>query len=273
MAKPVILYALNDSKAWSIGGLAATHGGLDEIGIKHKIAYGDIKDKNVSNVIAVFANASRAKNILRRSMYGSIGGQGMGILAGIVDANQWLKDFGILTSFTDQYTLVIEAEKISSVEVKDYYKILKNEYKKVPEFNKVFENFIKVSLALEKIIEREKYNFTGLKCTFDLSDNYCSACLAQSRLANRGYISACLNDSNGALPSYILSLLKNNNEPVFTADVNLAIREGNMIKLIDDGAASPKLTLNPKEEAELCFQPKLEAKASKSRWQVCYASD
>lgn len=146
MAKPVILYALNDSKAWSIGGLAATHGGLDEIGIKHKIAYGDIKDKNVSNVIAVFANASRAKNILRRSMYGSIGGQGMGILAGIVDANQWLKDFGILTSFTDQYTLVIEAEKISSVEVKDYYKILKNEYKKVPEFNKVFENFIKVSL-------------------------------------------------------------------------------------------------------------------------------
>jgi len=79
-------------------------------------------------------------------MYGSIGGQGMGILAGIVDANQWLKDFGILTSFTDQYTLVIEAEKISSVEVKDYYKILKNEYKKVPEFNKVYENFIKVSL-------------------------------------------------------------------------------------------------------------------------------
>jgi len=262
MNKPVLLYALVDSKAWSIGGLAATHGGLDEIGIKHRVAYGDIKDENISEIISMFSNASRAKNILRRSRYGSIGGQGMGILTGIVDANQWLKDFGILTSFTDQYTLVIEAEKISPVEVKDYYKILKNEYKKVPEFNKVFENSIKVSLALEKIIEREKYNFTGLKCTFDLSDNYCSACLAQSRLANRGYISACLNDSNGALSSYILSLLKNNNEPVFTADVNLAIREGNMIKLIDDGAASPKLTLNPKEEAELCFQPKLEAKAS-----------
>jgi len=262
MAKPVILYALNDSKAWSIGGLAATHGGLDEIGIKHKIAYGDIKDKNVSNVIAVFANASRVKNILRRSRYGSIGGQGMGILTGIVDANQWLKDFGILTGFTDQYTMVVEAEKIAIREVKEYYKMLEKEYKKIPGFNQVFENSIRISLAMENIIKKERYDFTGLKCTFDLSDNYCSACLAQSRLANRGYISACLNDSNGALSSYILSLLKNNNEPVFTADVNLAIREGNMIKLIDDGAASPKLTLNPKEEAELCFQPKLEAKAS-----------
>lgn len=95
-----------------------------------------------------------------------------------------------------------------------------------------------------------------------MSDNYCSACLAQSRLSNRGFISACLNDSNGALSAYILGLLRKGAEPVFTADVNLAIKKENMIKLIDDGAGSPKLTINPKEEAELLMQPTLEAKAS-----------
>ena len=262
MGKPVILYTMADSKAWSLGGLAATHGGLDEIGLKHSVIYGDIRNKDIIKTISAFSNTSRAKNILSRSRYGSIGGQGMGILTGRVDANQWLKEFGIITDYTDQYTLVIEAEKIDNKKVKDYYNMLDKEYKKIPELNKVFENSIKISLALEDLVEKERYDFTGLKCTFDLSDNYCSACLAQSRLANRGFISACLNDSNGALSSYVLNLLKSNDEPVFTADVNLANSESNIIKLIDDGAASPKLTVDPKREVELCYQPYLEAKAS-----------
>lgn len=262
MRKPVMLYALDDSKAWSIGGLAATHGGLDELGLKHRLAYGDIEKKDVIESVVSFSKASMVINVLSRSRYGSIGGQGMGILTGIVDANQWLRDFGILTGFTDQYTLVIEAEKFSEKEVKDYYKKLKDEYKSIPEFDKVFENSIRIYLALEKVIEQERYNFTGVKCTFDLSDNYCSACLAQSRLSNRGFISSCLNDSNGALSTYVLSLLKEEDEPVFTADVNLVIKDENMIKLIDDGAASPKLTLDPKRDVELHKQPTLEAKAS-----------
>ncbi|MEE8325199.1 MAG: hypothetical protein V3R31_06040 [Candidatus Humimicrobiaceae bacterium] len=262
MGKPVILYALDDSKAWSIGGLGATKGGLDEIGFKSRVAYGDIGDEDVMARIASYARASMVKNIFRRSKYGSIGGQGMGILTGIVDANQWLKDFGILTGFTDQYTLVIEAEKFSDDEVKKYYKTLEDEYKSIPEFSVVFDHSIRVYLAMEKVIKDQKYDFTGVKCTFDLSDNYCSACLAQSRLSNRGFVTACLNDANGALSAYILGLLKYEDEPVFTADVNVAIKSKNMIKLIDDGAASPKLTRDPKKDAELGVQPTLEAKAS-----------
>lgn len=262
MNKPVILYAIDDSKAWSVGGLAATHGGLDEIGIKHKVTYGNINDKNIIEGIVSYSKASMVKNMLRKSRYGSIGGQGMGILTGIVDANQWLRDFGILTGFTDQYTLVVEAEKFSISEVKNYYESLKNEYRSIPEFSEIFNKSIRLFLALEKIIKEERYDFTGIKCTFDLSNNYCTPCLAQSRLSNKGFVSACLNDANGALSAYILSLLKNEDEPLFTADVNLVDRKGNLIKLIDDGAASPKLTLNPKEDAELLMQPTLEAKAS-----------
>jgi len=262
MHKPVMLYALDDSKAWSIGGLAATHGGLDELGIKHKVAYGDIAREDVIGPIVSFAQASRVANILRKSRYGAIGGQGMGILTGIVDANQWLKDFGILTGFTDQYSLVVEAEKFNLEEIKNYHQILKNEYKSIPDFDPVFEKSIRLYLALEKIIEQERYDFTSVKCTFDLSDNYCTACLAQSRLSKRGFVSTCLSDANGALSAYILGLLKPKEEPVFTADVNLVLKDENMIKLIDDGAASPTLAANPRGEVELHHQPTLEAKAS-----------
>ena len=261
MMKPVLIYTFNDSKAWSIGGLAATHGGLDEIGLKNTVVYGDINDQKVLNDIVSYSKACMVKNILKKSRYGSIGGQGMGIISGIIDPNQWLKDFGIITGFVDQYRLVIESEKISEENVRKYYDILKKEYKFVPEYNDIFNKSIRLYLALEKVIEQEAFDFTGVKCTFDLSDNYCSACLAQSRLSKRGFASACLNDSNGALSVYILTLLNQGKEPIFTADVNLVDKNNNIIKLIDDGSATPDLALNPGEEAELGMQPKLEAKA------------
>ncbi len=258
---PVFLYAMNDSKAWSIGGLAAIHGGLDEINIKHKLAYGDINDDNIKKSIFNFAKAAVVKNILKKSRYGSIGGTGMGIISGIVDPNQWLKDFGITTGFVDQYSVVIEAESVPGDKIKKYYKELEAEYKSIPELNSIFEKSIRFYIAMEKIIKQEKFDFTGLKCTFDLSDNYCSACLAQSRLAKRNFVSACLNDANGALSSFILSLI-NEGAPLFTADVNLLNKEENIIKMVDDGTASTTLVKNPKKDAELNFQPTIESKAS-----------
>ena len=67
------MYAIDDSKAWSIGGLAATRGGFDEIGLKNLVVYGDINEKSVIDNIVKYSKASMVKNILRKSRYGSIG--------------------------------------------------------------------------------------------------------------------------------------------------------------------------------------------------------
>jgi len=151
--------------------------------------------KDITN----YVQAAKVVSVLNRSKYGSIGGQGMGIHTGIIDANQWLSDFGILVGFTGEYAIVVEAEKVVRSKVEEIYTQLKEEYSGVPPLDLVMEKSIRLYLALEKIIESERYDFTGVKCTFDLSDNYCSACLAQSKLATRGFVSACLNDANGAL--------------------------------------------------------------------------
>jgi len=196
---PIILWAFPRASAWSIGGLAVTHGSFDEVGIPHKVVYGFPEDPKVVKDITNYVQAAKVVSVLNRSKYGSIGGQGMGIHTGIIDANQWLSDFGILVGFTGEYAIVVEAEKVVRSKVEEIYTQLKEEYSGVPPLDLVMEKSIRLYLALEKIIESERYDFTGVKCTFDLSDNYCSACLAQSKLATRGFVSACLNDANGAL--------------------------------------------------------------------------
>lgn len=257
--RPIVLWACPVPRQWSIGGLAVTHGSFDEAGIEHCVVYGMPDDPAVRSRIVRYARAARVKNVLRKSHFGSIGGHGMGIHAGLIDPNQWLREFGILVGYTDLYEVVCAGERCSRDEVIAYHERLKAEYGQVPPLDIVTERSIRLYLGLETVIAREGYDFTGVNDMFGLSDNYCSMCLAQSRLSSRGFVTACLNDSNGALSAYILSLLSPG--PLFTADVNLVDKAHRTVRLIDDGAGSIHLARDPKS-VKLSYQPRLECKAS-----------
>jgi L-fucose isomerase len=257
--RPIVLWALPIPRQWSIGGLAVTHGSFDEVGIEHTVVYGMPDDPGVREEIIRYARAASVKNVLSKSHFGSIGGQGMGIHTGPIDANQWFKEFGILVSFSDLHSVVSEGEKCSTEEIKAYHEQLRSEYGEVPALDQIMERSIRLYLGMEKIIEREGYDFTGVNDMNGLSDTYCSMCLAQSRLSSRGFVSACLNDCNGALTLYILRRLSDG--PLFTADVNLVDKANKIVRLIDDGAGSIHLAADAKD-VKLSYQPKLECKAS-----------
>jgi L-fucose isomerase len=257
--RPIILWALPIPRLWSIGGLAVTHGSMDEVGIPHKVVYGLPNDDGLIESIVSFARAARVKNVLRKSRFGSVGGHGMGIYTGPVDASQWLRDFGVSIGFIDQYEVVAEGEKASNDELNACYAELKKEYGAVPPYDQVTERSIRLYLGMERIIAREKFDFTGVNDMFGLSDNYCSMCLAQSRLSSRGFVTTCLNDSNGALTAYILRQLTD--QPLFTADVNLVDKKNSIVRMIDDGAGAITLAKNPKD-VKLSYQPRLECRAS-----------
>ena len=257
--RPIIMWALPIPRLWSIGGLAVTHGSMDEVGIPHKIVYGLPEQPGVIESIVRFARAARVKNVLRRSRFGSVGGHGMGIYTGPIDPAQWLREFGLSVGFVDQYEVAAEGEKVAQDELRDYYHKLQEEYGTVPPYDQVTERSIRLYLGMERIIAREKFDFTGVNDMFGLSDNYCSMCLAQSRLSSRGFVTTCLNDSNGALTAYILRLLSDG--PLFTADVNLVDKKSGVVRLIDDGAGAITLGKNPKD-VKLSYQPRLECKAS-----------
>jgi len=52
----------------------------------------------------------------------------MGIHTGPIDANQWLREFGILVGYTDIYEVVNEGERCSPERIVGYYQTLKAEY-------------------------------------------------------------------------------------------------------------------------------------------------
>ena len=258
--RPIMLWTVPLSRLWSIGGLAVVRGSFDEVGIPHKVIYGFEDNPQTMAEIWNYAQAAKVRQVLRRSTYGSIGGPGMGIHTGIIDANQWLEQFGILVRYTDQYGAVVEAEQIPEEDVKACYDELQEIYGHVPPLeDSRMDHSIRLYLGMEKVIEREGYDFTGVQCTFDLSDNYCSACLAQSLLNRRGFVTACLNDANGALTMYIQRQLTD--APVFMADVNVVEEETKLLRMIDDGAGSPLLAKSTKD-VRLDWQPTGEAKAS-----------
>ena len=258
--KPIVLWTVPLARMWSIGGLAVVRGSFDEVGIPHKVVYGFESDPDTIAEIWNYAQGAKVRSVLSRSTYGSIGGAGMGIHTGIIDANQWLEEFGILVRYTDQYGLVVEAERIAAEEVENCYSRLQEMYGHVPPLDdQRMEHSIRLYLGMEKVIEREGYDFTGVQCTFDLSDNYCSACLAQSLLNYRGFVTSCLNDANGALTMYIQRQLTDT--PVFMADVRVAEKDTNLLLLTDDGAGSPLLARSTKD-VKLDWQPTGEAKAS-----------
>lgn len=257
--RPILLWALPIPRLWSIGGLAVTHGSLDEVGIPHQVVYGLPDEPGVMEAVERFARAARVKNTLRKSRFGSIGGHGMGIYTGPFDPAQWMRDFGITVGFIDQYEVVAEGEQVPEEELRATYRTLQQEYGSVPPYDQVTERSIRLYLGMERIIAREKFDFTGVNDMFGLSDHYCSMCLAQSRLSSRGYVTTCLNDSNGALTTYILRLLSD--QPLFTADVNLVDRRNGIVRMIDDGAGAITLAKDPKQ-VHLTYQPRLECKAS-----------
>jgi len=257
--RPILLWALPISRLWSIGGLSVTHGSLDEVGIPHQVVYGMPDEPGLVDAIVRFARAAHVKNVLRKSRFGSVGGHGMGIYTGPVDPSQWMRDFGVTIGFIDQYEVVAEGEKVPPEELLQYYTKLQQEYGSVPPYDRVTERSIRLYLGMERIIAREKFDFTGVNDMFGLSDNYCSMCLAQSRLSSRGFVTTCLNDSNGAITAYILRQLSD--QPLFTADVNLVDKKTGIVRMIDDGAGAINLAKDPKD-VRLSYQPRLECKAS-----------
>lgn len=261
MARPIVVYTVDDPKFWSAGGMFAVHGALDEIGLKHKTIYGDLAKKSVRGAVLAYAKAARASNMLRRSKYGAFGAQALGVLTGIVDPNQWLRDFGIQTGFIDMHGLVVEAEKVESNAVEDYYQTLKKEYNYVPELNRVVDRSIRVYMAVEKYIENERFDFIGIKGAFEMSDNYCSAGLALSRLADRSFPAATIGDANSALSVYFLNLLSGGTTPILSGDVVHLDFETNIVRVISDADGPRQLTARPEEEAELHMRGPMEAAA------------
>ena len=237
--KAVLLWTHPGSQGWRpVGGLVL-HGGLLEIGVKHKFVYGPAEAPDTIEKIASYARAAHMKNWLNLSTIGSFGGRGMGQTCGVADPSQWMRVFGVDIDSRDTAELVRTAQSISPAEIATVTARLQKLFEQAPDPTVVNERSIRLYLALKKVVEKEKFDFYTIQSFPGLGDDYSATCFAQNMMLEDGYGTSTLGDFNTALT--VLLLTKLSQERVYYGDLQHIDTKTKEIKIIGDGACPPSL--------------------------------
>jgi L-fucose isomerase len=249
--------------SFGLSGPTAAKGALDEIGATYKVIYGSLDNKEIVNKMVSYAKAVSVVTKLRGMTYGLIGGRSMGMYTAVVDPSYWLKVFGIDIEHVDQSEILRLTRKISEKRVDKLFKWLKDSCAKVnfdeemltPE---ILRKQILGYLAIKEISENNKFDFISVKCINELSDHFCSQCIAAG-LMNDPYddedllksttVMACEADSNGALSMEILKLLSGG-KPVLFMDLIFSDEKENVITCMNCGGASTWYAARSKESVD-----------------------
>lgn len=237
--KGVLIWTHPGSQGWRpVGGLVL-HGSLMEIGVQHKFVYGAADDPKEIEKIVSFCRAAHMKQWLNMSTIGTFGGRGMGQSCGVADPSQWMRMFGVDIDSRDTTELIRTAQAITAEELKAVEPRIKQLFGSMPEMNIVNERSIRLYLAINKIVQKEKWDFYTIQSFPGLGDDYSATCFAQSMMLEDGYGTSTLGDFNTALT--VLLLTKLSKEPVYYGDLQHIDKATNEIKIIGDGACPPSL--------------------------------
>jgi L-fucose isomerase len=265
---------------WSaLSGPTAVKGALDEIGIKHKVAwiYGPVTDPTILGEMTAYARAASVAVRLRGMKFGMFGGPSMGILSAAIDANQWLRIFGVEVEQIDQLEIIREAEKVPTQTAAHHMEWLKDNVKKITEdgqrvTKEKIEKQVRCYIATKNLAKEHGFNFIGLKCQPELSDGYVNQCLTPTFI-NDPYDAdgsketvpcSCEADANSALTMQILKMLSGG-KPIFFGDLMLYDRATRTIAIMNCGGASTwfaTASMNPTENLkEVQLVPHVQGKA------------
>ena len=235
--KPILSWAGDDILGCQALGLWGIRGTLDAIGgFLHKEVYGKPDNEKALNEIKSFVEASMVKNILRKSVYGQFGSLPMGMIPGLLEDVEWLRQFGIQAEHLESLILPIMGEKFSEDELQKAYCEIKSKVGEIPTFdNEIIKKNMRIYLAHKKAIKEYGLDYDGVKCTMELSDNYCSPCIAQSMLMEEGYITGCTTEPKGSLIMYIMRILSS--APIFQGDIEHVDRENKIARMASCGSA------------------------------------
>jgi len=237
--KGVLLWTHPGSQGWRpVGGLVM-HGGLLEIGTRHKFVYGAADDPDTVSKIVSYARAAHLRNWLNLSTIGTFGGRGMGQTCGVADPSQWMRMFGVDIDSRDTAELIRTAESISQAEIAAVTTRLEKLFDRAPDSTVVNERSIRLYLAFKKMVEKEQFDFYTVQSFPGLGDNYSATCFAQSMMLEDGYGTSTLGDFNTALT--VLLLTKLSKERIYYGDLQHLDTGTREIKIIGDGACPPSL--------------------------------
>lgn len=235
---PSLFWAIPNPNDASLIGLGVAHGSLKELGILHKVVY-EAWNETCKREILAWIRACSVKKNLMGARYGQVGGRCLSMMPADTDANQWRRMFGIDVDHAEQWTLIHEAEKIQNHQVKPLIEEWKKDFASIETSDDVLMKSAKLYLAGKKMFNENHWDFVGIKCQFELLDNYLAPCLPVALWNNEGLVVACESDMNGALTMMVLHQLSG--RAVFFGDVQFIDIEKKILRVLNCGMAAPEL--------------------------------
>jgi L-fucose isomerase len=232
---PALLWSIPNLDDTSLIGFGVAHGSLDEAGYPHEIVCGPWDEASREKIGAWIA-ACRVKGIAARSRYGHVGGKCLSMMTADSDANQWRRQFGIDVDHAEQWTLIHEAEKVPDSATAPWIERWRREFQSVEVSDEVLARSARLYLAGREMFIRNRWDFAGVKCQFELLDNYLAPCLPVALWNDDGFVVACETDMNAALTMYVLRLFSGH--PVMFSDIQYLNREERWARFLNCGTAA-----------------------------------
>ncbi|PIO98111.1 L-fucose/L-arabinose isomerase family protein [Pleomorphomonas carboxyditropha] len=210
--------------------MLASGGALNQLGIQHFRAAGDIHDPEVRDKVVSFARSAHVVGKLRGSTYGLVGGRSLGMYSATVSMQDWQQKFGIDVEHVDQSEIVRLAEEVPADKVEKAFAWLTENVKEI-RYDGVqltpdkLKRQIRHYEATKRLAAEKSLDFVGVKCHYELSRHHCTQCISAAFM-NDPYdwdgpkepmAFACEADSDAGLTMQILKLLTDS--PVLFMDV------------------------------------------------------
>jgi len=235
---PALVWSIPNLDDTSLIGFGVTHGSLDEVGIEHEVVCDAWNDESRRKILA-WIRACRIKQLASRARYGHIGGKCLSMMTADADANQWRTQFGIDVDHAEQWTLIHEAQSVPASEVAPLVAAWRRDFAAVDVSDDVLDRSARLYLAGKAMFARNGWDFVGVKCQFELLDNYLAPCLPVALWNDEGIIAACEADMNAALTMFALTHMSGH--PVMFSDIQYINREESWARFLNCGTAATRL--------------------------------
>jgi len=229
--------------------MLASGGALHHLGIEHFRVAGDVRKKEVLDKILNFCRCAKVASSLNGMKYGLIGGRSLGMYSATVSMQDWQEKFGIDIDHVDQLEIVRLAKTIPEDQVEKAFEWLTDNIGKIEyDNNRLTEDKLKTQIrhyeATKKIIEKNNFDFIGVKCHYEMSRKYCTQCLSAAFFNDPydwngkkdPFVFSCEADSDGALTMQILNTLTD--KPVIFMDVRHYDHENDVMVFCNCGSQS-----------------------------------
>lgn len=258
---PILAISPVNGKLPGMGGLQAAVNMIRQIGGKCEKIWGNIDNEDVLNSVMAFLRAAYAANRLKGEVFGLLGGRSIGMGSGAVNPDLWMRQFGIDVEHIDELEILRRADTISSKKVDSSFKWLcKNVGSIKYDNDKLTEDSLKWQIkcyyAIKELIEERKLDFIGVKCHYDLSENYCTQCLSAAFFNDpydwegpkEPFVYSCEADADGALTMQVMKLISQ--KPVLFFDFRHFDEKENLFVFCNCGAMATWYAQRSNDPAE-----------------------